>query len=57
MNKLKEFIPVSKPSISQKEIDYVSKAVQSGWSLLWVNILIDLNKNLQNIVEHNIDLN
>ena len=31
MNKLKEFIPVSKPSISQKEIDYVSKAVQSGW--------------------------
>jgi len=25
------FIPVSKPSISQKEIDYVLDAVQSGW--------------------------
>ena len=31
INKLEEFIPISKPSITQREIDYVSKAVQSGW--------------------------
>ena len=26
-----EFIPISKPSIARKEIDYVSDAIQSGW--------------------------
>ncbi len=26
-----EFIPISKPSITQKEVEYVSDAVQSGW--------------------------
>ena len=31
LNELNEFIPVSKPSITQKEIDYVTKAVESGW--------------------------
>jgi perosamine synthetase len=28
---LEKFIPISKPSITQREIDYVNKAVQSGW--------------------------
>lgn len=26
-----KFIPISKPSITKKEVDYVSKAVSSGW--------------------------
>ncbi len=28
---MREFIPISMPSITQKEIDYVSDAVKSGW--------------------------
>lgn len=30
-NREKKFIPISKPSITQKEIDYVSDAVRSTW--------------------------
>ena len=28
---MKDFIPISQPSITQKEIDYVTDAVRSGW--------------------------
>ena len=28
---MSKFIPISQPSITQKEIDYVSDAIQSGW--------------------------
>ncbi len=28
---MKKFIPISEPTITKKEIDYVTKAVKSGW--------------------------